>query len=103
MTSVFEVLSNEETWQSEAQGKATIQNMHQENCPLFVSLYSTLRGIPLNACLSNMPAFCSSLSQMANVLLLKPFNKEIVPFDCTNVDTYFRVRAGKCRCKRCIG
>src|SRR5215469_12925173 len=30
MTSVFELLSNEETWQSEAQAKATIQNMHQE-------------------------------------------------------------------------
>jgi rubrerythrin len=30
MTSVFEVLSNKEIWQSEAQAKATIQNMHQE-------------------------------------------------------------------------
>ena len=30
MTSVFELLSNEETWHSEAQAKATIQNMHQE-------------------------------------------------------------------------
>jgi hypothetical protein len=30
MTSVFEVLSNKEIWPSEAQAKATIQNMHQE-------------------------------------------------------------------------
>jgi hypothetical protein len=30
MTSVFEVLSNKEIWQREAQTKATIQNMHQE-------------------------------------------------------------------------
>jgi hypothetical protein len=30
MTSVFGVLSNKEIWQSEAQAKATIQNMHQE-------------------------------------------------------------------------
>jgi rubrerythrin len=30
MTSVFEVLSNKEIWQREAQAKATIQNMHQE-------------------------------------------------------------------------
>jgi hypothetical protein len=30
MTSVFEVLSNKETLQKEAQAKATIQNMHQE-------------------------------------------------------------------------
>ena len=30
MTSVFEVLSNKEIWQSEARTKTTIQNIHQE-------------------------------------------------------------------------
>jgi hypothetical protein len=30
MTSVFEVLSNKEIWQREAQAEPTIQNMHQE-------------------------------------------------------------------------
>jgi hypothetical protein len=44
------------------------------SCPLSVSRYSTRGGISLNACLSSMPAFCSSFSLMASVLLLKPFN-----------------------------
>ena len=44
------------------------------SCPLFVSRYSTLGGISLNACLSNIPALWRSLSLMASVLLLKPFN-----------------------------
>jgi hypothetical protein len=30
MTAVFEVLSNKEIWQREAQAKATIQNMYQD-------------------------------------------------------------------------
>src|SRR5918995_6712507 len=43
------------------------------SCPLDVSLYSTLGGISLNLCLSNMPLFSSSLSRIARVLVLKPF------------------------------
>jgi hypothetical protein len=44
------------------------------SCPLLVSLYSTLGGISLYACLSNMPAFSNSFNLRARVLLLKPFN-----------------------------
>ena len=42
--------------------------------PFEVSLYSTLGGISLYACLSNIPLFSNSLSVRASVLLLKPFN-----------------------------
>src|SRR5215208_5792647 len=48
------------------------------SCPLFVSLYSTLGGISLYLCLSNIPPFANSLSLLDNVLVLKPF------IDCLN-------------------
>ena len=43
------------------------------SCPFVVSRYSTRGGISLNDCLSRIPAFWSSLSLAANVLLLMPF------------------------------
>src|ERR687895_1236012 len=43
------------------------------SCPLFVNLYSTLGGISLYLCLSNIPLFSNSLSLLDNVLVLKPF------------------------------
>src|SRR5215207_4224140 len=43
------------------------------SCPFLVSLYSTFGGISLYACLSKIPSLSSSLSLLANVLLLIPF------------------------------
>ena len=42
------------------------------SCPLLVNVYSTLGGISLYLCLSNMPPFSSSLSRIESVLVLKP-------------------------------
>ena len=44
------------------------------SCPLTVKVYSTRGGISLYLCLSNMPPFSNSLSRIASVLVLKPFN-----------------------------
>src|SRR5574341_1914223 len=44
------------------------------SCPFEVRLYSTLGGISLYDCLSNIPPFSNSFSLKANVLLLTPFN-----------------------------
>ena len=43
--------------------------------PFEVSLYSTLGGISLYACLCNTPPFSNSFSLRARVLLLKPFSR----------------------------
>src|SRR3989338_2651321 len=47
------------------------------SCPLDVRLYSTLGGISLYECLSNIPFFSSSFSRVANVLLLNPFRASL--------------------------
>src|SRR5215207_11348811 len=44
------------------------------SCPFVVNVYSTLGGISLYLFLSNMLFFSNSLSRIASVLVLNPFN-----------------------------
>src|SRR5215207_1750538 len=44
------------------------------SCPLVVNVYSTRGGISLYLCLSSIPLFSNSLSLIASVLVLNPFN-----------------------------
>ena len=59
MTSVFELLSNEETSQSEAQAKATIQNMHHRYfvicqtcfwCSSYIGTMDIMKELPFETC-----------------------------------------------------
>ena len=76
MTSVFELLSNEEMWQSEAQAKATIQNMHQEilDHTNYEEKLSTIRPTPQRYFMICQTCFwCSSHIGTMDIMKELPF------------------------------
>ena len=76
MTSVFEVLSNKEIWQNEAQVKATIQNIHQEllDYTKHEEKLSTARPTTQRYCIICQTCFwCASYTSTMDIMNELPF------------------------------